>query len=121
MNTRAIAAEYRLAQWAQAMRERAANRQGIDEFCQARGVSRNTYFYWQRKLREAAAGQLASAGQAEPQTALVAQGWVEASAAAPESAPKAGLTLRVGGAEIQVHQGFDAELLALVCKALMAV
>ena len=59
MNTREIAMEYRLAQWAQALQERITNGESIKEFCQNRGVSRNTYFYWQRKLRKTASKQMA--------------------------------------------------------------
>ena len=52
MNTKEAAIQYRLTQWAQALKEKTANGETIDEFCRRSGVSRNTYFYWQRKLRE---------------------------------------------------------------------
>lgn len=58
MNTRDIAAEYRLAHWAQIMRERNESRLSIKAFCVKIGIHENTYFYWQRKLREAASEQL---------------------------------------------------------------
>jgi putative transposase len=118
METRAIATEYRLGQWGQAMQERTVKGQSIKDFCEARGISRNTYFYWQRKLREAAARQM-GAPEPEQSQALVPSGWA-AVRLAEESAPMqaGGLTLRVGGAEIEVHQGFDEALLASVCGVL---
>ena len=45
MTTREIAAEYRLAQWAQALQARVTSGESIKDFCQSKGVSRNTYFY----------------------------------------------------------------------------
>jgi len=58
MNTKEMATEYQPAQWAQVIQERVANGESIKEFCQRRGVSRQAYFYWQRKLREIAAKQI---------------------------------------------------------------
>ena len=54
MNTREIASAYRLSQWSQALQEKKADGESINAFCRRKGVSRNTYFYWQRKLRETA-------------------------------------------------------------------
>jgi hypothetical protein len=77
MNTRAIAAEYRLAHWAGIMRERQESGLSIRAYCERSGFHENIYYYWQRKLREAACEKLA--GQqpaANPETtALVPGGW----------------------------------------------
>jgi len=115
MNTRAMAMEYRLAQWAQALHERVDEGQSIDELCQAKGVSRNTYFYWQRKVREAAARQLEKAA-AESSQALVPGGWATVQESVPEQLDC--LKLRIGSAEIEVHPGYDEALLASVIKTL---
>jgi len=58
MNTREIAAEYRLAHWAQIVQSRESSGLGVRAFCEQAGLHENTYFYWQRKLREAACGEL---------------------------------------------------------------
>jgi putative transposase len=120
MNTREITAEYRLQHWARIMQERVASGQSIQRYCEATGTNRGAYFYWQRKLRETAAQQMSiAAGAEKEQQALVPSGWTQACVAearAPE--PAGGLTLRVGGAEIEVHQGFDEALLASVCRTL---
>jgi len=54
MNTRDIAAEYRLAHWAGIMREREESGLSIKAFCEKAGFHENRYFYWQKKLRETA-------------------------------------------------------------------
>ena len=58
MNTRAIAEEYRLTHWAQIMRERQESGLSIKTYCERAGFHENIYYYWQRKLREAAYREL---------------------------------------------------------------
>jgi len=116
-----MATEFRLGEWAQAMKEKKAKGQSVAEFCQGRGISRNTYFYWQRRLREAAARHLVVAAAEQPQ-AMVPRGWAtvgQAEDIAP--AEQRGLTLRVGGAEIEVREGYDEALLASVCRTLSSL
>jgi hypothetical protein len=119
MNTREIAAEYRLGHWAQIMQDRAASGQSIRAYCKEKGIATNVYFYWQRKLREAAAQQMAAEQNAKSQ-ALVPSGWATVSSAEVAAQPDS-LTLRVGGAEIEVRSGFDEALLASVIKTLSGV
>lgn len=54
VNMREIAEEYRLSHWAQIMQERKASGMSIKAYCESVGIHFNRYFYWQRKLREAA-------------------------------------------------------------------
>jgi transposase-like protein len=59
VNTREIAAEYRLSHWSQIMQERVQSGLSVKAYCRQIEISGNTYFYWQRRLREAACEQLA--------------------------------------------------------------
>jgi hypothetical protein len=59
MNTRDIAAEYRLSHWAGIMQERKESGLSVRAFCKNAGFHENNYFYWQRKLREATCEELA--------------------------------------------------------------
>ena len=120
MTSKELAQKVRLEQWAQAMRERSESGESVRAWCASNGINEKTFYYWQRKLREAAAQQLA--GAAEPrkdQQTLIPNGWAQACIAEECTAAQAGsLTLRVGGAEIEVRQGFDEALLASVIKTL---
>ena len=122
MNTREIAVEFRMAHWAQIMQERVDSGMTIRAYCKAKGMGLNTYFYWQKKLREAAALQLAAAAQPDQSQAMIPCGWATVSPA-EEAAPTQpqGLTLRIGGAEIELRQGYDETLLASVCKMLTSL
>jgi hypothetical protein len=58
MNTKQIATEYRITHWASIMRERTERGLNIRAFCEEKGIHENVYYYWQKKLREAACEQL---------------------------------------------------------------
>ena len=117
MDTHKVAKEYRLSQWAQVMQERRKSGQSVKEFCQRSGISRNAYFYWQKKLRDAACTELVKA--AEPKD-IVPRGFVQlTSGQVPQSSEA--LSIEVGGCRITVTAGTDHELLKKVCLTLRAL
>lgn len=59
MDTRKMASEYRFAYWTQVMRERSESGLNVKMFCANAGINPNTYFYWQKKLRESASSEFA--------------------------------------------------------------
>ena len=119
MNTREIASEYRLAHWGQALQDRIANGESIDEFCQSRGVSRNTYFYWQRKLREVAAKQISQKAAGASQ-ALAPSGWTQL-CVTKDTDDKATLPIEIGRCRIMAGTDTNPDLLAKVCRVLVSL
>ena len=117
MNTRDIASEYRLAHWAQVTRERADKGLSVRAYCQENGIHENTYFYWQRKLREAACSGIQVA--AAEKKSLFPNGW--ALCVKGESPQAQGLTVEVGGCRLTVSEDTDPELLAKVCRTLKSL
>lgn len=77
MNTNSIVAKYRLAHWAQIMRERNDSGLTIRAFCENAQIRPNTYFYWQKKLRETACEELAMLQAGSVQTEIVPTGFAE--------------------------------------------
>ena len=120
MNTWDIAAEYRLSHWAGIVRERAEKGVSVRLYCREAGIHENTYFYWQRKLREAACTGLRDGNLPSPsQTTMTPGGWAELSV--QEDRPStSGLTIVVKGCQIQVAPNTDMNLLARVCQALQS-
>ncbi len=118
MNTREIAAEYRLSHWAKIMQDRNASGLSVKAFCTAAGFHENVYYYWQRKLREAAFQELALQTVAVEKS-LAPSGWAVCETVEP-SAPGGALIVAIGGYRIQVDADTDLELLAKVCRALNA-
>ena len=77
VNTRYIASEYRLAHWAEIMRKRIESGLCIRAFCKNTEIHENTYFYWQRKLRESACEQLIKTQADSTSTGLIHPGFTE--------------------------------------------
>ena len=117
MNTRDIAAEYRLSYWAQVVQDRSHKGITVRSYCAETGIHENTYFYWQHKLREAASAQ--AAGLPAPNTS-VPKGWTALSVRA-DSADTNGVVVEVGGCRVHVKADTDTTLLARVCQALKAL
>ena len=123
VNTREIAAEYRLSHWAQIMQERTQSGLSIRAFCREAGISNNTYFYWQKKLRSAACAELAAVAQAgtlDSGKALTPSGWAMCGTTTDMSEKKT-LTVEIGNCRILVEQNSDLELLTKVCRTLRSV
>lgn len=118
MDTRAMASEYRLTQWAQRMQAKAQMGQSIGEFCSEAGISRNTYFYWQRKLREAACTALMNKGDCGEKG--VPEGWARLT---PQARPpeNSGVTIEVNGCRVTATSENELELLLKVCRMLKAL
>ena len=117
MDTKIVAKEYRLSQWAQTIQQRRESGQNIKDFCESTGISRNAYFYWQKKLREVACSELSEVNNSK---SLVPRGWTcltenEASTSANS------LTIEVSGCNIAVNNGTDPGLLAKVCHVLKSL
>ena len=119
MNTRDVAAEYRMAQWTQTIQARVQSGQSIKEFCASAGISRNAYFYWQRKLREAACTGHMTVQNRE--NGLVPNGWTKLVETVPAPVAVGTLTVEVSGCQITATAETDLELLAKVCRALRAL
>ena len=119
MNTKEIAHEVRLRQWGENMHQRQVSGLPINKWCEAQGIRRQQYFYWQRKLREAACAGLA-AREGTLKGELIPNGWTQLSVAAPESA-RAVLTIEINGCRVEVRAETDRELLAKVCRTLKAL
>jgi len=123
MNTREIASEYRLSHWAGVLQERNASGLSIKEYCKASGFRENVYYYWQRKLREAACGALATRSEYEatdPAKSLVPSGWAVCEASDPTVEDKP-VTIEIGGIRVFAETDTAPELLVKVCRALKSL
>ena len=126
--TREIATEYRMSHWSEIMHLRTESGLSIKSYCKREGIHPNVYFYWQRKLREAAMKELLpvtptpSASNAPVQVLpeVPPQVWAEVTSADKDMPPSAdGLTIEIGKSRITVNASMDSELLTKVCKVLV--
>ena len=124
VNTREIAAEYRLSHWARIIGEQKSSGLNIREFCRREGFNPNVYHYWQRKLREATCFELTVRAESAVAKA-VPSGWAAVTEAEPatSSAVSAARTLpiEIGSCRVVASSDTDDELLAKVCKVLVGL
>jgi len=117
MGTQKVTSEYRKSKWAQVIQARFESGQSVKDFCLTNGISRNAYFYWQKRLREEACTDLAGA---EETRNIVPSGWMQLT---PKQAQpvKETLNIEINGCNVTVNVETDFELLKKVCRVLMSL
>ena len=93
--------EYRKQEWIQIIGE--CQRSGLSnkEYCRQHGISEKSYYYWLRKLRNAAAGSLPQIVEMEAPAALEDKVYI-----------------RFRGAELTLPAGTDVEAVVAVLRSL---
>ena len=114
MDTQKITTQYRLSQWAKIIQARQESGQNIKDFCQAVGISKSQYFYWQRKLRNLACTELALLDETLDATP---NGWIQVTPAQAQQIKKV-LKIEIGSFQINVDTETDLGLLKNVCRIL---
>lgn len=118
MTTKELTYQYRLAQWSELVKERVDLGLSIRAYCAKKGFAENTYFYWQRRLREAARTQLE-----REQASLPASGFVEValppvSEASVAQAQAGQLHVELKGIRLSADSGYPPEQLAELLQVL---
>lgn len=117
MDSQKVATKYRLSQWAQVIKARLDSGQSVKDFCQTAGISKNSYFYWQKQLRESACTELAKTEESEN---IVPSGWMQIGPKQVQYAKEA-LGIEINGCHITVSADTDSELLKKVCLTLRSL
>ena len=108
MNTKLATRQIRLNEWAAIIKDCKASGQKVDIYCEQHGLSRDAYYYWLRKVKEAA---------------LIQTGFVELPALAPEqpsakipekrtSAFETQMIIRINEIELCVNENSPSELIS---------
>lgn len=117
MDMQRVAEQFRLSNWSETVKERITSGQTVSDFCAEKGISKTTYYYRQKKVREAACAEILSDQNHENK--LVPSGWVQLETVADRA--EASVTLEVNGCRITATAKTDLELLAKVCRALRSL
>jgi len=123
MNTRKIAAEYRLSHWAQIIQNRKTSGMSVTEYCKTENFHPNIYYYWQRKLREATCRELSiqtKNADIEKKNTLVPKGWAICETV-KETNPEKILPIEINGCRVLVENDTDIDLIKKVCRILVTL
>ena len=94
----------KLAQWAQVVSQCRDSGGSVRQWCQENGVNVSSYYKWQRKVYAAARAQQE-------------RSFVEVTPVQPASVSGVAVTLRIAGAELEIHNGADAATVEVVLRA----
>lgn len=121
MDTQKIVMQFRRSGWGEAVKERIASGQTVNAFCKENGISKATYYYRQKKVREAACNELMGTQNRDRENGLVPSGWAQLAEAEPVTAAASALTIEVGGCHIIANTKTDPELLVRICRVLRSL
>lgn len=121
MSTREVAKQYRLNKWTQIIRECRSSGQTISAWCADHGINPKSYYYWLRKVREAACESLPSVGS-QPNPIVPVD--IPVSAADTNLADKEGLSdivIHLGSVTLEIRNHASATLIENTLRALQHV
>lgn len=112
MTSKELTYQYRMAVWSENMKERTELGMSIRAYCAMKGFAENTYYYWQRRLRDAVCNQLEV-----QQTSLPAADFTRVTMASASEAPvtecQGGqLHVQIKGIHLSVDSSYPPEQLA---------
>lgn len=119
MDTQKVVKQFRLSGWGEAVKERIASGQSIRAFCKENGIGTSTYYYRQRKVREASCVELVKVQKTESD--LVPSGWAQLAESDPDTSAENTLTIEIEGCRVTVNDQTDPELLLKVCRTLRSI
>ena len=112
MNTREFTKNYRASQWLEVIKDRQNSGLSVKDYCQKMDLSKTQYYYWQKKIREAACESIVGDNKT---SAIIPNGW--AKLISTNSADET-LKINIAGCQIEVDSNTDLELLKRVCYLL---
>ena len=115
MTVKETAHAYKLRQWTELICECKASGKTVTAWCVKNGINVKTYYYWQKRVREAACEKMET-----PRLPVVPMGGVPAFTEYRQSERKAGsaITLHISRATIEIHNGADASIITNTLNAL---
>ena len=94
----------KLAEWAQIVSRCRGSGLSVRQWCQENGINISSYYKWQRKVYAAAQAQQESR-------------FVEVTPVQPAAVGNVAVTVRIAGAELDIHSGADAATVEAVLRA----
>ena len=104
-NALAVRDEYRAQTWAMLLQECKASGMTNKEFCEQRGVSEKSFYYWQKRLRTKLAEAVA------PQLVQLDQ----------QSEPVELLQISFRGAELKLPVGVDMDAVSAILRSIQGL
>ena len=112
MNTKLATRQIRLNEWAAVIKDCKASGLKVDTYCEQHGISRDAYYYWLRKVKEAALLQAGFVELPAPIEENKSSKSIEHNATIFE--PQ--MVIKVNGTELCVNEHTSSELISRVVE-----
>ena len=121
MSTREVTRNYRMNQWTEIIRECRNSGQTVSSWCAEHNINSKSYYYWLRRVREAACEALPSLSEGNG-TIVPVSFPVEAATAIPKKQDLSpGILLRFGSVTLELYNNTSAALIENTIRALQNV
>ena len=122
MTVKEVTHAYHLQRWAELIADCKSSGKSIASWCSEQGVNTKTYYYWQRRVREKALGQMTARRAQSVQSVPV----VGISAFAEYKLPAkttsiAAVTLHLSFGTLEIHNGAEAGVIENTLMALRSL
>jgi hypothetical protein len=120
MNTREITRQYRLKQWTELIRECRSSGQTVAAWCVGKSINPKSYYYWLRKVREAACDSLPACNNRSDQLIVPVSRATQESTLSPSPQAEKNYDLRIhlGSIAVDLSNTASASLIENTLKAL---
>lgn len=113
--------EYRLRHWAALIHERISSGKKVDDWCSEHGISRNSYYYWLRKVK------LATVNDVKDETPPNVCGLPKIVPLIPPQPPAlmnmpgTAIAINVNGLTLNIQEGASQEIIERTLEALKKI
>ena len=115
-----------MGQWAQIIQDRKSSGKSVKDFCRDRNISKDSYFYWQKKLRDTACEQILMPQKNPQPTMLAPLGFTEVKLLGhqptrerTDAATQGSLTIDISGLRLIADYAYPADQLAYLLRELV--
>lgn len=121
MNTREATRKYRLSQWTEIIREYRGSGQTVSAWCNDHNINSKSYYYWLRRVREAACEALPtiSSGNNTIVPVDIPVPAADINSIAHNSSPD--ILLRFGSVTLEIHNNASEALIENTLRALQNI
>lgn len=122
MTAKEATSAYRLQQWTGLVCECKASGKTVTAWCAEQGIATKTYYYWQRRVRQAACEQLTLKEATGLPMTMTNGGPAFSEYRQPNRRENsAAVTLHLSGATVEIHNGADVSVIEGTLKALKSI
>ena len=122
MTVKEVTHAYHLQRWAELINDCKSSGKSIASWCSEQGVNTKTYYYWQRRVREKALGQMTACQVQSVKSVPVVGSPAFAEYKLPaQTASSAAVTLHLSFGKLEIHNGAEAGVIENTLMALKSL